>query len=383
MENPDSLMVRVLKAKYFKRTHFLRAHYGTAPSDIWRGLVDSTEVLLAGGRWRIGNGANVFVYKDRWIKNIPEFRIHYGMQGDMSLRVHSLFDYVTRKWKQEKLYDLFPVQVAEAISNTPIGRVGDNDKLIWCTATDGQYSIKSGYYVAKNMKIGTGQAETGIEFQHWGKLWKLQVTPAVTFFVWKLCKGLLGTRDNLNRRAWKIWCNRNRTIFESTCAVGKVAAEQIRWWMQENRLLSVSHIRQNYNKFGYIARDDRGNVIHAASGRLGPAEDVLQAEALPALRALSWAADMNVERVCLEGDYLILIKELQTRRRSSVSCGLLIKEIKELSRKFSLCSFQFVRREGNKAAHILAAVRSNLSLVCFTFNSLSCNIASQVHLDVI
>ncbi|XP_071722061.1 uncharacterized protein [Rutidosis leptorrhynchoides] len=61
--------------------------YGSTPSDIWRGLIDSREVMLAGGHWRVGNGADV-------------------------------------TWKQMKLREFFPDAVVMVISNPPIA-LGD------------------------------------------------------------------------------------------------------------------------------------------------------------------------------------------------------------------------------------------------------------------
>ncbi|XP_071724798.1 uncharacterized mitochondrial protein AtMg00310-like [Rutidosis leptorrhynchoides] len=52
--NPESLVARLLKDKYFKSSYFLRAELGRFPTDIWRTLLDSRAILLAVGMW-IGN----------------------------------------------------------------------------------------------------------------------------------------------------------------------------------------------------------------------------------------------------------------------------------------------------------------------------------------
>ena len=45
IQNPDSLVAKVLKAKYYKQTDFLKAKIGSNPSYIWRSIVWGRHVL--------------------------------------------------------------------------------------------------------------------------------------------------------------------------------------------------------------------------------------------------------------------------------------------------------------------------------------------------
>ncbi|XP_071724433.1 uncharacterized protein [Rutidosis leptorrhynchoides] len=136
------------------------------------------------------------------------------------------------------------------------------------------------------------------------------------------------------------------------------------------------------NRIGIIARNEQGKVIYAESAMLGPAENALHAETKAALHAITWAASMNVTKIDIEGDCLYLINDLRRNERSFASCGLLIDEIKNLAKTFSLCNFKFVKREANKVAHSLATLSYNMPVICFTFNSLPYNVASLVLLDL-
>ncbi|KAM1168006.1 hypothetical protein ACFX19_030496 [Malus domestica] len=67
LEFPNSLIARMLKARYFKDSNFMEAQLGLYPSYTWRSLVWGRVLLHYGSRWRIGNGQAIRVYDDAWI----------------------------------------------------------------------------------------------------------------------------------------------------------------------------------------------------------------------------------------------------------------------------------------------------------------------------
>ncbi|KAM1807212.1 hypothetical protein ACFX11_030258 [Malus domestica] len=67
LEFPNSLIARMLKARYFKDSNFMEAQLGSYPSYTWRSLVWGRVLLHYGSRWRIGNGQAIRVYDDAWI----------------------------------------------------------------------------------------------------------------------------------------------------------------------------------------------------------------------------------------------------------------------------------------------------------------------------
>ena len=50
MENPNSLVARVLKAKYFPNSSFLQAKLGSSPSFLWRSILEGKKLLQMGIR---------------------------------------------------------------------------------------------------------------------------------------------------------------------------------------------------------------------------------------------------------------------------------------------------------------------------------------------
>ncbi|KAH9757469.1 hypothetical protein KPL71_016402 [Citrus sinensis] len=64
---PESLMAKILQAKYFKGADFLQAKLGSKSSFVWRSIIWGRQVIINGMRWRIGTGDKVKIYKSHWI----------------------------------------------------------------------------------------------------------------------------------------------------------------------------------------------------------------------------------------------------------------------------------------------------------------------------
>lgn len=54
--NGNSLVTRVMRAKYFPNSDFLNAKFGTTLSYVWRSIMESQVVVKQGCKKRIGNG---------------------------------------------------------------------------------------------------------------------------------------------------------------------------------------------------------------------------------------------------------------------------------------------------------------------------------------
>lgn len=64
LQLPNSLVSKVLQARYYRNSNFLSAGVGSNPSFIWRSILWGREVIKKGFRWRVGNGKRISVYKD-------------------------------------------------------------------------------------------------------------------------------------------------------------------------------------------------------------------------------------------------------------------------------------------------------------------------------
>ena len=74
-QNPQSLVYRVIKAKYFAGCSFGEAQMGKSPSYAWKSIMAAKEVVVKGSKWIIGNGESVNIWKDRWILTSESFKV--------------------------------------------------------------------------------------------------------------------------------------------------------------------------------------------------------------------------------------------------------------------------------------------------------------------
>lgn len=68
MSNPDSMVSRLVKAKYFSRVNFLGLTFGHNPSYCWCSIWSSRVMLNEGYRWRIGDASNIDLWGQSWIR---------------------------------------------------------------------------------------------------------------------------------------------------------------------------------------------------------------------------------------------------------------------------------------------------------------------------
>ncbi|XP_019168826.1 PREDICTED: uncharacterized protein LOC109164733 [Ipomoea nil] len=117
---PDSLVCKLLKARYFPHSDFLDATLGHNPSYIWRSILAAQELLIMGIGRRIGDGRDTLIWGPAWLADKEDPRLHTACVEE--LRVARENSQMTPEgvWDDEVLIDLFlPTDVCR-INHTPI-----------------------------------------------------------------------------------------------------------------------------------------------------------------------------------------------------------------------------------------------------------------------
>ncbi|KAG8653739.1 hypothetical protein MANES_05G055002v8 [Manihot esculenta] len=178
----NSLLYRVLKAKYFPNGNFLSARLGSNYSFVWKSILSSQQVLQRG----------VFVVNCHWIpRDIGFMPLDESIFVPEAMRVCDLFVEGELHWDVEKLMNIFSVVDMRAILTIPLPLFPKPDKLIWHLHKKGVYSVKSAYFCALELSGRTGLLGYN---DGWNRLWSLD----------RACRGVLPTRDILLRRLWRL-----------------------------------------------------------------------------------------------------------------------------------------------------------------------------------
>ncbi|KAL0017429.1 hypothetical protein SO802_004498 [Lithocarpus litseifolius] len=200
----DSLVHKVLKAKYFPTTEFSQAVLGNNPSFTWRNIMAAQPLIKYGLWWRLGNGERIRIWGDKWLPKPLTFMVsspRLFMPQDM--KVGELIDKEVDSWKVGAVDALFLPHEAEAIKAIPISTNLPEDKQIWAWSTNGVFSVKNAYWVASQMSLveSTGSSSEGSqERSFWKSIWQINVPHKIKHFAWRACRDILPLKTNLVKR---------------------------------------------------------------------------------------------------------------------------------------------------------------------------------------
>ncbi|XP_018458646.1 uncharacterized mitochondrial protein AtMg00310-like [Raphanus sativus] len=133
VNQPESLLARFLKSRYFPHENFLSAIMGTRPSFAWRSLLYGRELLSQRLKQEIGNGKDTKVWLDKWIDDPqeglrPPWRKNHSF--DVNLMVSSLINPDLRRWNLSTLQEIFvPGDIELILKRQPV--VGREDFQSW------------------------------------------------------------------------------------------------------------------------------------------------------------------------------------------------------------------------------------------------------------
>jgi hypothetical protein len=198
MTKPHTLVAKLYKARYFPNSSFFDSKIGHNPSYAWRGIWKSRQILMHGCRWSIGNGTNIKVMGEPWLRHKEETWVPSPqVQGVYNITVNELMHPNEKLWDKNKIDSLFDPHVAKRILDIPLFSMIDEDKLVWVDSMYEQYSVKSGYNLCMTI---SGKFPLSAHDEDWDSLWKIHAPPKAKHLLWRICKGCLPTRTRLQER---------------------------------------------------------------------------------------------------------------------------------------------------------------------------------------
>uniref|UniRef100_A0A2N9I4S0 Reverse transcriptase zinc-binding domain-containing protein n=1 Tax=Fagus sylvatica TaxID=28930 RepID=A0A2N9I4S0_FAGSY len=167
----------------------------------WRSILGAREIISLGTRWRVGNGTNIRIWKDRWIPTRSTFKV----QSPISIlqentTVDALIFQDTRLWNAPLIDAIFEVSEADTIKSIPLNRRSSTDTIIWSETKNGVYSVRSAYHLLMKAKKGGESSNNSQVNNLWKGIWNASVPQKIKLFIWKACKNILPTKLNLFRK---------------------------------------------------------------------------------------------------------------------------------------------------------------------------------------
>lgn len=96
------------------------------------------------------------------------------------------------------------------------------DHLVWHFIKQEVYSVKSGYFMAKERafrrEVASPSSSSLLGKTEWKAIWSLKVPAKIRFFIWRCCRGGVATRVNLAKRLGS---------FDDQCQICLTAPESI------------------------------------------------------------------------------------------------------------------------------------------------------------
>lgn len=113
----------------------------------WRSILSARKVIIAGAKWRIGNGLNTQIYQDCWLPGDGSGRVLSPVSVlPTDAMVANLIDGNLGWWNVLLIDFCFLPFEAQKIKSIPKCFTPPEDILIWPKSKYGKCSIKSGYH---------------------------------------------------------------------------------------------------------------------------------------------------------------------------------------------------------------------------------------------
>ena len=171
LKQKETLVYKVLQARYFPGKSFMESKMGNNSSFTWQSIWAARKTLEMGLSWTVGNGHNIRIWKDPWIKDLRNFKPSRPERDyDNDARVQELIDGDRHQWDIQKLRSLFSETEVAIIQEIPIGKSAAEDVLIWSKKENGCYNVRSGYKVLNRIQEKENLIQNEKETKFWKKL---------------------------------------------------------------------------------------------------------------------------------------------------------------------------------------------------------------------
>ncbi|KAL0433046.1 UNVERIFIED_CONTAM: protein NO VEIN [Sesamum latifolium] len=132
-----------------------KARLGSKPSFTWRSLLGTRELLVAGLRWKVGDGSSIPIRGQPWLPRPSTFQLIARPATLMAnTKVVALIT-VSGVWDHELIRAEFSPLDAECILSIELRGSGAQDEIVWHYESNGRFSVHSAYRIGRQLNRET------------------------------------------------------------------------------------------------------------------------------------------------------------------------------------------------------------------------------------
>lgn len=193
-----SLMSRVYKEVYFRRSSIHSTTLGYRPNYVLRSMYEAKWVIDRVCYWRVGSGSNICVWDDPRVPSTTNFKHMYGQNWCGT--VHTVSDLLDKSrgcWREELVRQVFVSHEAKMVFQLPITRTSSYIHS-WTTTADEVLTKKFVYhFILRQMEIGCPSPYVDHDWDAlWRRVRRVKSVPRCRYMAWRVCHGFLPTRKN-------------------------------------------------------------------------------------------------------------------------------------------------------------------------------------------
>ncbi|KAH7537359.1 hypothetical protein FEM48_Zijuj03G0084200 [Ziziphus jujuba var. spinosa] len=191
----DKLWTRLLTSKYLKGDSFFEHKLKTGASWIWKGILNSRNLIKAGSCFKLDNGASINLWTDPWLPGLPNKSPRPTDGGVISdgQRVYEFRDLDSGSWNKLIIRSLCDDDSVNAILKLVWPPTSVQDKLLWTGNKEGGFSVSSCYNLKFRNHLPLGKSIC------WKKLWQLNLHERQTL-LWRMISNAIPSKEVLVAR---------------------------------------------------------------------------------------------------------------------------------------------------------------------------------------